>query len=574
MIQFIASLLRGGLGHIGPRLAATRASAERRRSLATAAVACLWLALLSGATIEAQESGFRALAPGVLTEIPADLSADDALQRGPIVEITEGLAGLRWEPTWAAVSTTLVSKAQRLEYPRDIWCLEFAFKAPRTIAVDVPAADQQMRRVNVLYLVYRVKNVGGRRVTTRRQDAAGEADPLERSVESFEKPIRFLPQFVLETREGLSDAEGLSAYRAYLDRLVPSAVATIRLREDPARELLDSASISATEIAPGEERWGVAIWEAIDPRIDYFSIYIRGLTNAVRWRQVEGSRIGAGDLPGKHIEQTLKSLRLDFWRPGDAAGEKIAVGYRGMFERMALGGRILAALGWPGHTSSRPQVGLERLALAWDAPGLLEPAGAGGTSLLPLVTVLDTLAAVEDPEARSLAARDLFGDVGAQAIENLARAAAGPVDPERDRQRREALAKMRLSPEAVEAQPLESLAKIARNLESVADPAARKTLAVACFGPAANRVDWLGRAVVMARTLAALDATEADPRAIARLDARDAFEAVADVVGASPLPAQKPLQEALFGPDGPALFAEALQVHEGQTYSWGFRYED
>jgi len=568
MRQFHTSLFGGALER------ACQQSTRAETWLWAVRAACCGVAGLTAAVAPGQQDGFRPLAPGVLTTIPADLSADDALPRGPLVEITEGLRGLRWQPTWAAVSTTLVSRADRLEYPRDIWCLEFAFKPPRMIAVDIPAADKRMRRANVLYLVYRVKNVGGRRVTTRRSDEPGEADPLERIVEPFAKPVRFLPQFVLETREGLSDTEGISAYRAYLDRLVPSAVNPIRLREDPARELLDSAAISASEIAPGEERWGVATWEAIDPRIDYFSIHIRGLTNAVRWRQVEASRIGAVDPPGKHIEQTLKSLRLDFWRPGDATGEKIAVGYRGMFERMALGGRILAALGWPGLTASRPQAGLDRLGLGWDAAGLREPAGTGGPSLLPLVTVLDKLAAIKDPDARSLAARDLFGDVGVQAVEDLSRAAAGPADQERDRQRRRALAALKLSPEEVEARPLESLAKIARNLESAPDAAARKALAMGCFGPAVTRLDRLGRAVVMARMLAALDATDADPRAIARLDAREAFKAVADAVQAAPREFQQPLQEGLFGPDGPTLFTEALQVHEGQTYSWGFRYEE
>lgn len=576
MMQTIRSLCRGvfGKGCRSGGLCAHAGDACRLARPATkillGAVGVAWLTAAAAANQEA----FRSLAPGVLTVIPADTASDDAIQRGPLVEVTEGLASLRWEPTWAARSTTLLSRAEWLEYPRDIWCLEFAFKPPRTIAVDIPANNREMRRVNVLYMVYRVKNLGGRRIETRRKDTPGEADPLERTVERFEKPVRFLPQFVLETREGLSDAEGISAYRAYLDRVVPAAMAAIRLREDPARELLDSVAISATEIPPGEERWGVAIWEAIDPRIDYFSIYVRGLTNAIRWQQLEQSRIAPDDPPGRHIEQTLKSLRLDFWRPGDAAGEKIAIGHRGMFERMALGGRLLAALGWPGHTSSRPPVGLERLGLAWDSASLREPAGTAGASLLPLLAVFEKLAAIDDADKRSQAARDLFGDLGVQSIEELARAAAGPVDPEPDQKRRQALATMRLSPEEIESRPLESLAKITRNLESAPDTAARRALAVSCFGPAAPRIDWLGRAVILARTLATLDATDADPVAIARLDARGAFETAADAVMASPEPAQKSIQEGLFGPEGPALFAEALEVHEGQTYSWGFRYED
>jgi len=520
------------------------------------------------------DDGFRSLAPGVLTVISPDLALDDSLQRGSLVEVTEGLAALQWVPQRAAINTTLVSRAGRVEYPREIWCLEFAFKPPRAIAVDIPIGDRRMRRTNVLYFVYRVKNVGGRRIVTKRLEEPGQADPVERVMERFEKPVRFLPQFVLETREGLGDTEGISTYRAYLDRLVPSAMDAIRLREDPARELLDSASISATEIAPGEERWGVAIWEAVDPRIDYFSIYVRGLTNAIRWRQRSGTHIGPDDLPGKHIQQTLESLRLDFWRPGDVAGEKIAVGYRGMFERMALGGRVLSALGWPGHTSSRPQAGLQRLGIPWDDPRLREPAGAGGTSLLPLVGVLDTLAKVEDIDARSQAAREVFGDVGVVAIEELAKAAAGPVDPDRARQRRQAMQPLGLSPEAVEADPLLALAKITRGLESVPDLGDRRAKAMEIFGEAAPRLEWLARAVGVARALAALDVTDADPVAIARMDARDAFEATSDALAAAPEGDQDKLAEAMFGPEGPVLLAEARFLHEGETHSWGFRYED
>lgn len=537
----------------------------RRASLLVLATALLH-------SVTRADDAFRPLTPGVLTVIPADTAIDDPLQRGSLVEITEGQAGLQWVPQRAASSTTFVSRGERVEYPRDIWCLEFAFKPPRTLDVDIPAGDLKMRRTTVHYLVYRVKNVGGRRVVTTRHEVQGELDPVERTVEPFEKPIKFLPQFVLETREGIADGEGISSYRAYLDRLVPSAIGAIRQREDPARELLDSAAISATEIAPGEERWGVAIWEAVDPRIDYFSIYVRGLTNAIRWRKREGRNIQPTDPPGEHIEQTLKSLRLDFWRPGDMAGEKIAVGYRGMFERMALGGRALAALGWPGHIASRPQVGLQRLGIAWDDPRLREPAGLGGASLSPLVGVLETLSKVNGIDARSLAAREIFGDVGVRGLEELAAAAAGPVEPDRDRARRRAMQPMGLTPQQVEADPLDSIAKIARTLESSPDLADRRAKAAAIFGAAAPRLDWLARAVVFARALAAIDASEADPAAMRTMDAREAFEAISDAIAAAPEPDKT--AEALFGPEGPALLAEGRAKHEGESHSWGFRYED
>lgn len=563
----------------GPR--GVPSSGGRAWASAFTALLCVIPAVAASPAIAADgPRGFRTLAPGVLTVVPADSALDDAIQRGALVEVTKGhtrddATSRVWVPKRAAPNTTFVELARRLEYPRDIWCLEFAFKPPRQIDVDIPAGEDRMRRATVWYLVYRVKNVGGRRLLIGKKDD-GEPDPAQRSVETFEKPIRFLPHFVLESREGLAEDEGLASYRAYLDRLVPSAMDAIRLREDPSRQFLDSAAMAAADIPPGEERWAVAIWEAVDPRIDYFSIYIRGLTNAIRWRPRPDVEIKANDPPGQHIEQTLESLRLDFWRPGDAAGkEAISIGYRGQFERMSLGGRVLAALGWPGYAKVRPVLGLQRLKLTWDSTDLVEPAGEGpGTSLQPLAAVLTKLGGVATPEARSAAARDLFGDVGVESIEALMRAAAGPVDGDRQAARDRELKPLGLSPENLAAKPLESLAKIAEELDRAPDLAVRKTRATAIFGDAAPRLDWLRRAVQMARALAAIEATEADPVALAKRDARDAFEDLATAIAAAPADQREKLLAAMFGPQGPGLFAEALAVHEGIDHSWVFRYEN
>jgi hypothetical protein len=92
------------------------------------------------------------------------------------------------------------------------------------------------------------------------------------------------------------------------------AVAQIRRREDPNQPLLDTHQMSKTKIPkatsdtdPGV--WGVAVWEDVNPRIDYVSVYVKGLTNAFRLSRnlKEPSR--------------LKTLQLNFWRPGDAVAE-------------------------------------------------------------------------------------------------------------------------------------------------------------------------------------------------------------------------------------------------------------
>lgn len=554
------------------------------------------------AAFAADVTGFRRLAPGVLTVIPADKATDDALQRADIVEITQGQADLAWTPQMAAATTTFVERGRGREYPRDIWCLEFAFKPPRMIDVDVPAAELKMQRKRVWYLVYRVKNVGGRRLVT--EPADGAAEKVARRTEAFEAPIRFLPHFVLESLEPVDAGEGLSSYRGYLDRLVPSAMETIRRREDPNRRFLDSAEMSASEIQPGEERWGVAVWEDIDPRIDFFSIYVQGLTNAVRWRLRPGAAVAAADPPGTHIEETLESLRLDFWRPGDdrtATDTEMSIGFAGMFERMALGGRLLAITGWPRYAKAQPVAGLDALGLAWQ--DLLEPDGGGAAaSLVPLEVVLRKAAAVDaarDPIARL---RLLVGDLGVASIEELVAAAAGPVDPAQAARRQAALARVKLSPEAVAREPLASLATLVRALEAEPDAAARQSAAAEVFGDAARRIPWLVNAVASARGLAVLRDIDATVPAIAGGDARVAFDAVRPAIDGLDEQDRKRIVErlpdggrrerlvalddeprtravvdlvleGLFGPRGPELQAAAVAKDEGVDHAWVFRYE-
>jgi len=596
MVRFLAGVSACSAAAVAPSGMAA--------SPAWAACVCLAVALWGGLAPAAAPQGFRRLAPGAVTVIPADKTTDDALQRADILEITKGLASLAWTPEMAAANTTLVERSRGREYPRDIWCLEFAFKPPRMIDIDVPADDARMQRKRIWYMVYRVRNVGGRRLLMA-EDEAGQPDPAKRRTEPFEAPVRFLPHFVLESLEPVESGEGMASYRGYLDRILPSAMEPIRRREDPRQKFLDSAEMSATDLAPGEERWGVATWEDIDPRIDFFSIYVRGLTNAVRWRQRPGTVIKPNDPPGSDIEETLESLRLDFWRPGDDRGggdREMSVGFAGMFERMSLGGRLLAAVGWPQHASARPDAGLEALGLSWS--DLLEPdAGGGAASLVPLETVLRRAAAVVPPADPIAALRAMFGDLGVASIDELAAAAAGPVDAAQDQRRALALQQLGLTPDAVAKEPLAALAAILRSLEEKPDIDARRAAATAIFGSAARRIEWLADAVAKARCLATLRAIEADRTAFRGVDALAAFEAFRPAFDGLDEADKRRLLEGLapndprrqriddlddaaraaavlrlvlqgvFGPRGPDLYAAAVAVNEGIDHAWVFRYE-
>ena len=463
--------------------------------------------------------GFRTLAPGVLTVIPPDRSADDTEQRGDLFEITRGRADRKWTPRQAAVNATLVERAKNREFQRDVWGLEFAFKPPRLIDVDVPVSDLRMQRKRLWYLLYRVRNAGGRRTVVDKDD------PTSRRSETFETPVRFLPHFVLESLEPLADSEGNSAYRAYLDRVVPAAMEPIRRREDPGLTLYDSASMAGKEIAPGEERWGVAVWEDVDPRIDFFSIFVRGLTNSIRWREKPGADFSKESQPGAGMEQTLECLRLDFWRPGDdrrEVEEEMRVGYAGMFERMSLGSRLLEAVGRPRLTKSAPLDGLDQLDLRW---GDLQ--GASASDLRPLDKVVEKLAAIQEPAVREAVVRSLFGDPGTEYLRELWPLLTATANAERE-------AALRASP----------------------------------------RFDRLLYDLAIARTLDAMEAMSLDPQTVAGGDAMAAFVALRTAADAEPdVDKRKKLLDGLFGSRGSDLYAAATAVREGIDHSWVFRYE-
>ena len=527
----------------------------------------------------AEPTGYRRLAPGVLTVIPADRSGDDALLRADILEITAGLGDLAWEPKQSPVGATLVEQGRNRDFPRDIWALEFAFKPPRQIDVDVPARDFRMQRKRVWYLVYRVKNTGARRIVM----ADGDATRLRS--ETVQQPVRFLPHFVLESVEGLSKQEGALAFRAYLDRVVPGAVAAIREREDTRLDLHDSARMSERDLTPGEERWGVAVWEDVDPRIDFFAIYVRGLTNAIRWRPRADATFAADSVPVAGEEHVLESLRLDFWRPGDDAtslDDEMSVGHAGMYERRTIGSRVLEALGRGRQTASAPREGLEQLGLTWeeilDPPAAVKAAASVDRetppSLVPLTKVVDALARLQPPAARPAAIRTLFGGVGEEWFEELVRGLSAPLDEERGALRRGMLDRCGVSEEDVANRPLESVVKVLAALDATTPAATRRSATVALFGAAAPRLDSLVHELDLARARAVLDDMDFDRRPVLAGGALTAYDTMLTVFGAETDAAKRArMVTGLLGAEGPALLAAATAVREGVDHAWVFRYE-
>jgi hypothetical protein len=228
---------------------------------------------------------FRPLSPGALKTVDPMRQVEETVSRHNIVELLASDPKLDW--------------AKNVPFRREIWALEFRFKPMRMIYVDLPQRSGLMQRKQIWYLVYNVTNPGK---TMRPVVAEGGAYQIE----YVDKPVHFVPAFLLQS---------VRLDKWYPDRVIPAAIGPIRLREDPNRAFYNTVEM-VRDLQVGETVWGVATWEDIDPRTDRFSVYAHGLTNAYRWtddpeKYKPGSPLGTG----RHLVR--KTLKLNFWRPGD-----------------------------------------------------------------------------------------------------------------------------------------------------------------------------------------------------------------------------------------------------------------
>jgi hypothetical protein len=143
--------------------------------------------------------------------------------------------------------------------------------------------------------------------------------------------VRFSPRFILAVRNLIGDLDYEKAddgfygaketkrvEKTWDDQYLPLALTRIAAIEDPNRTFQNSVSFPTVDIAPGETYWGIVTWTDIDPRVNDFSIYISGLTNALRWSDddVEAyNKENRVPLTGRKVMR--KTLKLNFFRPGD-----------------------------------------------------------------------------------------------------------------------------------------------------------------------------------------------------------------------------------------------------------------
>ncbi len=249
-------------------------------------------------------------APGILTVIPpapepeetftGPLSLSALIEAHPEIS-WKGDNGPEGRPHYDPRSRTLEEMAKQVILRRETYCLEFAFKPLRKIYIDIPRPDGRLQRKLIWYMVYRLRYRGGD-LRPAADELAG-ADVYRRIESVGYASRRAFPLLVLENHV---------TGKRYVDRILPAAKEKIAVREKITATLHNSVEISSVKIprtsdpdAPGV--WGVATWEDIDPKLDFLTVNVFGLTNAF---EVEGLEPDA--------EYRKKALSLHFYRPGDA----------------------------------------------------------------------------------------------------------------------------------------------------------------------------------------------------------------------------------------------------------------
>ncbi len=143
--------------------------------------------------------------------------------------------------------------------------------------------------------------------------------------------VRFTPRFVLTADnlignldyekgdDGLYGAQDAKrSVKTWDDQFLPLALTRIAALEDPNQTFQTTVSFPTIDIAPGETYWGIATWTDIDPRVNNFTIYVSGLTNALRWYDDSAEAYNKDNevpLTGRKVMR--KTLKLNFFRPGD-----------------------------------------------------------------------------------------------------------------------------------------------------------------------------------------------------------------------------------------------------------------
>jgi hypothetical protein len=254
----------------------------------------------------------RPLAPGVLKSMPPQLDARDSFTPAMMVP---GLTATKFEGNFTPNAATLQGQSNDVFLFRNVWHHDFATLGLRQIQLGFRNPEGQVVVKHFWYLVYRVRDLG----KSLSYEEVVEETGFEQTKKQLQRDTlaggevngtRITPQFSLEgwVLKGEDQYERV----AYADQYLPLVAREIQKLEDPNQRLYNKFEIRDIDIPratadSADGVWGVAVWEDVNPDLDFVSVYARGLTNAYQIHQAAN-----GDLSLKS-----KTLQINFWRPGD-----------------------------------------------------------------------------------------------------------------------------------------------------------------------------------------------------------------------------------------------------------------
>ena len=252
--------------------------------------------------------GSRALADGVLTVVSPAIDVNEGLV---YPRPFPGLNAAQYTPKLFSSKETLLGQTQGVMRYRDVWQYEFAFKELRYLDVKLPLPDGNVQTAGLWYMIYRVKNTDTH-LSFPTDPNSGEVEPNTAApladLDPNTLPGRIFPSFLLEG--WVEDLNGDYLLRAYRDRVIPAAIGQIAAAEKMDGLLLDNVQLAKQNLADPENAdglWAVATWLDVDPRINFASVAVQGLSNAFR-----------SDQAGEERNHRVKTLQINFWRPGDS----------------------------------------------------------------------------------------------------------------------------------------------------------------------------------------------------------------------------------------------------------------
>jgi len=270
----------------------------------------LGFVLVSQALIADYAYSQKQLDPRAIVKIPVNLNPRDSFS---LPQKLPGLEAPEYDPVYLSDKETLRWMGKGVVFYRDIYEFEFSFVGGlRQAVVAVPdLSTGETANKNVWYLIYRIRDRGNT-ITYDKVKKNPEFEHLLSEIR-YDRPIPseskiFQPRFYL--KGSVYDAtQGEYVRVEYADQISPMVLRQIQRLHDPGLNLLDTYQMSQIPIplAPTDADggvWGVAIFKDVDPRIDFVSLQVDGLSNAFRINAEPGS------------PNIRKVLQLNFWRPG------------------------------------------------------------------------------------------------------------------------------------------------------------------------------------------------------------------------------------------------------------------